>query len=187
LRYTPRVGFAGTDVLNYHISDGRGGSASATVRIQIKVVETVVITNVSSKGSFSAWMLMLVVLLSLFTTAARASNSPQSAEETPILQAEEEHDWRFSVQLGQAKVRGRDADLIRRLPAGATLLSSQWRDTSYAVEIDYLLSKRWSLSVGYSNLGKGIAVIQADTVDPAATHQAAAGIQPMLVKGYSLV
>lgn len=100
--------------------------------------------------------------------------------------AEEEHDWRFSVQLGQAKVRGTDADLIARLPAGATLLSSQWRDTSYAFEIDYLLSPRWSLSVGYSNLGKGIAVIQADTVDPDATHRAAAGIQPMLVKGYTL-
>ncbi|MCM3871297.1 MAG: carboxypeptidase regulatory-like domain-containing protein, partial [Pyrinomonadaceae bacterium] len=48
--YSPSAGFAGTDSFNYTISDGRGGSASATVNVTVSQVNrppTVVVQNVT--------------------------------------------------------------------------------------------------------------------------------------------
>lgn len=36
VRYVPRPGFTGTDIFRYTVSDGRGGSASATVTVEVR-------------------------------------------------------------------------------------------------------------------------------------------------------
>jgi hypothetical protein len=35
LSYKPRNGFSGTDTFNYTVSDGKGGSATATVTVNV--------------------------------------------------------------------------------------------------------------------------------------------------------
>ena len=48
--YTPKAGFAGTDTFSYSISDGKGGSDTATVSVAVQSPDTIAFTTVSLTG-----------------------------------------------------------------------------------------------------------------------------------------
>ena len=66
LRYTPKAGFSGTDVISVQISDGRGGVASATVSITVQVViPPPPPQEKSSGGSLGHWLLAMLTVVCL--------------------------------------------------------------------------------------------------------------------------
>ncbi|MBT1062797.1 cadherin-like domain-containing protein [Bowmanella sp. Y26] len=58
LAYTPKTGFAGTDVITYTISDKLGVQAQGQVKVSVTVVEEVVVTR-DSGGSLPLWLLLM--------------------------------------------------------------------------------------------------------------------------------
>ncbi len=51
LSYTPNVNFSGSDIINYTVSDGQGGSASSTVSVTISAVNDMPIAGVDSSNT----------------------------------------------------------------------------------------------------------------------------------------
>ncbi|WP_417658063.1 Ig-like domain-containing protein, partial [Pseudidiomarina aestuarii] len=202
ITYTPRLKFAGEDVLSYTINDGRGGTATAEVRITIKVVETIVVTNTSSKGgSMSALIIAVMVLfgavrsglvrarqLSLVGFAALLSLPAMAHQHGNHQQGDshEQNPWQVRVQFGQAEASGSDSDFISQLPANATLVDSNYSDTSMGVAISYSFTPRLAAEVGYVDLGEAYATYQATTTNPEQTYQQLVGLQPILASGFTL-
>ncbi|MEK0187792.1 Ig-like domain-containing protein, partial [Microcoleus anatoxicus PTRS2] len=58
LRYTPKAGFDGVDIISYRVTDSQGGEASAQVRVTVTALKDVVVDNKSGGGSMTLWMVL---------------------------------------------------------------------------------------------------------------------------------
>lgn len=67
LVYQPKLGFDGTDMVSYRISDGRGGESSSNVNITVTAYKTVKVKN-SSGGSMGV---LLIIILAFICTGRR--------------------------------------------------------------------------------------------------------------------
>jgi hypothetical protein len=67
LIYQPKLGFDGTDMVSYRISDGRGGESSSNVNITVTAYKTVKVKN-SSGGSMGV---LLIIILAFICTGRR--------------------------------------------------------------------------------------------------------------------
>jgi parallel beta-helix repeat protein len=56
ITYTPAGGFQGTDSFQYTISDGAGGTASATVNVSVTTGTTELVGNTGFESSLSGWV-----------------------------------------------------------------------------------------------------------------------------------
>lgn len=63
LRYTPKIGFSGTDTIQYRIRDSQGGEASAILSVSLTAYQQVVIESKSSGGSMGCIALLSLVML----------------------------------------------------------------------------------------------------------------------------
>ncbi len=73
LRYTPAVGFKGTDTINFSVSDARGGITSAKVTVTVTTIEVITVEQKSSGGTLSGWSLALFTLLAVYRKRRVAS------------------------------------------------------------------------------------------------------------------
>ncbi|MFT7007235.1 MAG: hypothetical protein ACJAXJ_001749 [Colwellia sp.] len=62
LVYQPKLGFDGTDMVSYRISDGQGGESSSSVNITVTAYKTVKVKN-SSGGSMGVLLIMIFAFI----------------------------------------------------------------------------------------------------------------------------
>ena len=62
ITYTPALNYYGADSFSYTISDGRGGSASATVRVQVDPINDAPIAQDDSATTYAGQLVMIPVL-----------------------------------------------------------------------------------------------------------------------------
>ncbi len=180
IKYSPKAGFAGSDVVSYQIRDGLGGEASAQVTLTIKAFQEVNVTNQSSGGSFGLSVLALlplvfrrrqaIALLTLASSTFPAVASPR--------------DFYLQTELGQSVASKSASDLQNALPNGSTVTLDK-SDASYSVIGGFQLTDYWAFELGYQDQGQVDVNITGSALDPAAYHELTKTHSPVLIKGYT--
>ncbi len=177
LRYTPKAGFDGVDIISYRVTDSQGGEASAQVRVTVTALKDVVVDNKSGGGSMTLWM---VLALAGAVVLRRRSVVGLAAVVllwfSPVSQAEQ---WSLSVSAGQSKAESRTA------PAGSTVLAQDNTDSLKGLGLSYSLSPKVALELGYLDLGQASLQLQAQSLTPAEYHQAVKDVTPVLGEGWT--
>ncbi len=180
IKYSPKAGFAGSDVVSYQIRDGLGGEASAQVTLTIKAFQEVNVTNQSSGGSIGLGVLALlplalrrrqaIALLTLASVAFPAAASPR--------------DFYLQTELGQSVASKSASDLQNALPNTSTVTLDK-SDASYSVIGGFQLTDYWAFELGYQDQGQVDVNITGSALDPAAYHELTKTHSPVLIKGYT--
>ncbi|MFU8785576.1 Ig-like domain-containing protein, partial [Aliidiomarina sp.] len=203
LYFTPKVGFSGTDVINYTIEDDFGLQASAQVIVQVRLLETLVIRGKASRGSLSIYLIPLILLIWLYRQLFSRRNSRHAKGvlgsivaivavtvlHTPVTFAQElssESEYRFEVRLSSglassAQTRGK---LEAQLPENADILLYQPIDVAKMVNLAYALTESWHLQAGYASLSHGKSTIRLLTETPLETHAEYATAAPLFMGGF---
>ena len=180
LRYVPKTGFAGTDVVRFSVSDGRGGEVQAEVTVSLTAYEVITVVNKSSGGAINGWpLLWLTALLAL----RRKILLKPLLLLTALLSLHTQANWSVDMQLGQSKARLSAADIRSQLPANASLLNVDNKGTSWALGVSYPLGERIDIQAHYVDLGSSGVTLSADTLTPAQSHQALSDIGPLSAQG----
>src|SRR5690606_23144611 len=88
--------------------------------------------------------------------------------------------------IGQSKADTSASDVRQQLPAGASLVQFDNKDTGWSAGISYALSNRLALQAYYVDLGDSTLSLSGETLDPSQFQQAVAGIGPQLAQGVRL-
>lgn len=180
IKYSPKLGFEGTDLVSYQIRDGLGGEASAQVTLTIKAYKEVNVTNQSSGGAFG---LGVLALLPLAWRRRRALAMLALASATlPV--AASPRDFYLQTELGQSVASKSASDLQNALPSGSTVELDK-SDASYAVIAGFQLTDYWAFELGYQDQGQVDATITGSALDPAAYHELTKTHSPVLIKGFT--
>ncbi|MBN8444009.1 MAG: tandem-95 repeat protein [Gammaproteobacteria bacterium] len=180
IKYSPKLGFEGTDLVSYQIRDGLGGEASAQVTLTIKAYKEVNVTNQSSGGAFG---LGVLALLPLAWRRRRALAMLALASATlPV--AASPRDFYLQTELGQSVASKSASDLQNALPSGSTVDLDK-SDASYAVIAGFQLTDYWAFELGYQDQGQVDATITGSALDPAAYHELTKTHSPVLIKGFT--
>jgi len=62
--YSPASGFSGTDSVNYTVTDGNGGNATASIRVTVVASTDNSTSNSSGGGTMSYFLVFALLLLS---------------------------------------------------------------------------------------------------------------------------
>ena len=202
LVYTPLAGFNGVETVTYHISDNNGGESQGQVVVTVNAYETIIITNKSSGGSFGVIILLLgsVMLfirrkstlvmsktatgktlvqgLSLWVLLSLSSLSFSSyAAQAP------KFDIFIKAELGQGKAK--TSGISKQVPVGV-ITQIDNKATSWSIGVGANITKDWSVTLSYVDMGEGSLAITGDTLIASKYHQSVAKIVPVLVKGIGL-
>ncbi|GGQ30292.1 hypothetical protein GCM10009411_32370 [Shewanella litoralis] len=188
IRYTPKTGFEGSDLVSYQVSDGLGGEAVGNLTVNVKAYQVQTIDNKSGGGSLTfGWIGLLLlallrrikshvklILLSLlgFMTLAQA----QAAESTL---------WYLDVSLGLSKTDQAKEDLQKDVNSG-TINHFDNSDTLVGINIGYQISPMIAFELGYLDQGSGKTQITGSTLNPTEYHEQLKSVSPILVHGYTL-
>ena len=177
IRYTPRVGFGGVDVITYTVEDELGAQASGRAEVSLAVVETIVINGKTSRGSWSMELMLLLALVWLYrqglvrTVWRRGGGVALSLMFVGLLMVQPVAvaagtGWGFEIGAGYGSTEKRRADIEAALPAGATLERYKYRDYAQFAQVDLRFAEGWTASVGYVDLGSGDMRVRVDTTMP---------------------
>ncbi len=180
IRYIPKQGFEGTDVVSYRILDGLGGEASAQVTLTIKAFKEVNVTNQSSGGASGFGLLVLLPLAwrrrKAISLLALASIAPYSVASP--------RDFYVQAELGQSVAAKSASDLQAALPSGSSVALNK-SDGSYAMIAGFQLTDYWAFELGYQDQGQVDATITGSALDAAAYHELTKSYSPVLIKGFT--
>jgi len=183
IRYTPAVGFNGTDTISYTITDGAGGEATAQVAVTVRAYQAVVVDNKSGGGSMSLWMVVMlagVVVLrrrSLLGLAAVLLLSFSSFSQSA--------DWYLQGSVGTSKADQQQSQLLDGVPAG-TVTGFDDSDSLYGVNLGYKVHPYVAVELGYLDLGEASSQISGDSLTPAQYHELVKTATPVLADGWTL-
>lgn len=186
LKYTPKAGFNGIDVVTYRVSDGNGATASGQLSVTVTAYQQVVVENKSSGGA-TGYSLAALLLVLLGRRWRLLWSVPLLFVLPRVMAASQSADWWLSVGVGQARAAVNSADIAARLPASPAVqrVSGLTRDdTSWQLKARYPLWSRLWLEAGYLDLGKAEVQLQTDSLNPALYHQAVRAVTPVLGDGY---
>jgi hypothetical protein len=182
LRYTPKKGFAGVDLVTYTVVDGKGGSTLGQVKLTIQAYQEVVINNRASGGSMSLWMLFSI------TTLALLRRRSQAALLTIVLcsfsAVTKADTWYLQAGAGQSHADRSQQQLRDSVGQGA-IIAIDNSDSSVQLAIGYQLYPSVALELSYLELGEATATILADSLTPAQYHELVKKVTPMLANGYT--
>lgn len=175
LRYTPKAGFAGVDIVSYRISDGFGGEATGQVSVTVTAYQTVTVSNKSSGGAMSVLWAGLLLVLGLgrryrLLALLLCGGVAQAA------------DFGLQLGVGQSKASRADHSVLAGLPSG-TLQNLDDSDTALSLSLHWQWLERLDLEVGYQDLGDASVDLSAQTLTPAQYHQAVQRLTPVLGDG----
>ena len=182
LRYTPKAGFDGVDIISYRVTDSQGGEASAQVRVTVTALKDVVVDNKSGGGSMTLWM---VLALAGAVVLRRRSVVGLAAMVllwfSPVSQAEQ---WYLQGSVGHSKADQQQSRLVEELPNG-TITAFDDNDSSYGLALGYQLHPHVALELGYQDLGEAGSEISGESLTPAQYHDLVKAVSPVLVDGYT--
>jgi autotransporter-associated beta strand protein len=182
LRYTPKAGFNGVDIISYRVTDSQGGEASAQVRVTVTALKDVVVDNKSGGGSMTLWM---VLALAGAVVLRRRSVVGLAAVVllwfSPVSQAEQ---WYLQGSVGHSKADQQQSRLVEELPNG-TITAFDDNDSSYGLALGYQLHPHVALELGYQDLGEAGSEISGESLTPAQYHDLVKAVSPVLVDGYT--
>ncbi len=175
LRYTPKAGFAGVDVVSYRISDGFGGEATGQVSITVTAYQAVTVSNKSSGGAMSVLGAGLLLVLGLgrryrLLALLLCGGAAQAA------------DFGLQLGVGQSKASQADHSVLAGLPSG-TLRNLDDSDTALSLSLQWRWLERLDLELGYQDLGDASVELSTQTLTPAQYHQAVQSLTPVLGDG----
>jgi hypothetical protein len=183
IRYTPAVGFNGTDTISYTITDGAGGEATAQVAVTVRAYQAVVVDNKSGGGSMSLWMVVMlagVVVLrrrSLLGLAAVLLLSFSSFSQSA--------DWYLQGSVGTSKADQQQSQLLDGVPAG-TVTGFDDSDSLYGMNLGYQVHPYVAVELGYLDLGEASSQISGDSLTPGQYHELVKTATPVLADGWTL-
>ncbi|WP_259567786.1 Ig-like domain-containing protein [Shewanella baltica] len=186
LRYIPKTGFDGVDIVTYQISDGLGGEAAGQVFITVKAYQEVVIDNKSGGGSMSLWALGLIVTAGLI----RRRELHKAVLGAVLLagtvsQANGADNWYVEGFVGQAQVDSSRRDLQPQAAAGV-VTSVDDKDTAFGLSVGYQWTPMVAIELGYADFGDGSARIEGASLTPAQYHEQVKAVTPVLADGVML-
>ena len=199
LVYTPLAGFDGVDTVTYHISDNNGGESQGQVVVTVNAYETIIITNKSSGGSFGAIILLLGSVM-LFIRRKSTLVMSKTATGKTLVQClslwvllslsfssyaaqAPKFDIFIKAELGQGKAK--TSGISKQVPVGV-ITQIDNKATSWSIGVGANITKDWSVTLSYVDMGEGSLAITGDTLIASKYHQSVAKIVPVLVKGIGL-
>ncbi|RVT48145.1 tandem-95 repeat protein [Rheinheimera sediminis] len=183
IRYTPKAGFDGVDIISYTITDGAGGEASAQVSVTVRAYKDVVVDNKSSGGSMTWWMVMILagaVILRRRSVLGLAAVALLSF--SPFSQSA---DWYLQGSVGHSKADQKQSRLVEELPSG-TITGFDDSSASYGLYLGYQLHPVFALELGYQDLGEASSQITAQSLTPEQYHELVKEVSPVLADGFTL-
>ncbi|HET8816823.1 MAG TPA: outer membrane beta-barrel protein [Pseudidiomarina sp.] len=100
--------------------------------------------------------------------------------------AQEHVKWHVTIAAGQAEAQGNDQDFIAQLPSSASLISSDYSDSSLGFTVGYSVTDSLIAEIGYQDLGEGSASYSVESVNPETLFSELVGLQPILASGVTL-
>jgi hypothetical protein len=198
LVYTPLASFDGVDTVIYNISDNNGGVSQGQVAVTVKAYETIIITNKSSGGSFGPIILLLGSVM-LFIQRKNTLNMSKTVTGKILVQClslsvllslsisfssyaaqAPKFDSFIKAELGQAKAK--TSEISQQVPVGV-ITEIDNKATSWSIGVGTNITKEWSVTLSYVDMGEGSLTITGDTLIASEYHQSVAKIVPVLVKG----
>ncbi|MFN6261678.1 MAG: Ig-like domain-containing protein [Chromatiaceae bacterium] len=175
LRYTPKAGFNGVDIVSYRISDGFGGEATGQVSITVTAYQTVTVSNKSSGGAISVLWAGVLLMLGLgrryrLLALLLCASTAQAA------------DFGLQLGVGQSKANQADHSVLAGLPSG-TLRNLDDSDMALSLSLQWQWLERLDLELGYQDLGDASVDLSTQTLTPAQYHQAVQSLTPVLGDG----
>jgi large repetitive protein len=183
IRYTPAVGFNGTDTISYTITDGAGGEATAQVAVTVRAYQDVVVDNKSSGGSMSLWM--VVMLASVVVLRRRSMLGLAAVLLLSFSSFSQSADWYLQGSVGTSKADLQQSQLLDGVPAG-TVTGFDDSDSLYAVNLGYKVHPYVAVELGYLDLGEASSQISGDSLTPAQYHELVKAATPVLADGWTL-
>ncbi|QIR15073.1 fibronectin type III domain-containing protein [Shewanella aestuarii] len=203
LHYSPKSGFEGVDIVNYTITDGEGGEATANVTINVKAFKTLVLDNGSGGGSVHwLWICLLIPILlvrhklsmlvnfefallrrtwfticSCFLVLLLGLNSSQAKEVASP--------WYLDVNISFNKADISKMDLQQRVTQGY-INSFDNSDIGFGIHVGYRVNSLFTFEIGYLDLGEGEATIIGETIDSGKFHESMKTVSPVLPDGASI-
>ena len=181
LRYVPKTGFTGTDVVRFSITDGRDGETQGEISVTLTAYEVITVVNKSSGGALG-WPLLLLTALVTLRQRRKVLLKPLLLL-TALLSFYTQANGSVDVQLGQSQARLSQSDIRSQLPTNADLLNVDNKGTSWALGFSYPLGQRIDIQAHYVDLGSTGVTLSADTLTPAQSHQALSDIGPLSAQG----
>ncbi len=182
LRYTPKVGFDGVDIISYTVTDGAGGEATAQVSVTVKAYQAVVVDNKSSGGSMTVWMVMVLAgAVMLRRRSVLAAAAAVLLSFSPFSQGA---DWYLQASAGHSKADQKQSRLVEELPSG-TITGFDDSDSSYGITLGYQLHPHVALEAGYLDLGEASSQISGASLTPEQYHEIVKAVSPVLVDGFT--
>lgn len=105
---------------------------------------------------------------------------------TTDVQAQDRSGWQLTLNAGQAEAQGSDQKFIDQMPAQASLVETDYSDSSMGFTVGYSLTERLVAEVGYQDLGEAFASYTAETTEPDVVFAQLVGLQPILASGVTL-
>ncbi|WP_299022624.1 tandem-95 repeat protein [uncultured Photobacterium sp.] len=176
ITYIPKRGYEGIDTVTYRIRDVNGLEATATVKVQTKLMMSVVIENESGGGVGGVGLM----LLTLFGFVRCYGRKLWLALLLLVISFNSQANWFIEADLGMSSTDERSN------VKAATVIDSDDSDFYWTVGLGYALSPKWELTVRYIDQGQGSATISNSTTSPDEYHQSVALVAPALVSGIGL-
>ncbi|MDC8854606.1 Ig-like domain-containing protein [Shewanella algae] len=184
LSYQPKIGFAGTDIISFSVSDGNGASATAQVVVTVTAYQEVVVENRSSGGAVAPWALALMLLMAGFRRLSlRLASLPLLLLLAIGVSFNAQARWSVNLNLGYSHARLSESDINKALPAEVKLTELDKDDFAWSVALNYQASDAWALQFGYLDLGETSLMLAGSTLDPQALQQSLANLGPQLASG----
>ncbi|MBZ9613551.1 tandem-95 repeat protein, partial [Rheinheimera sp. MA13] len=180
LRYTPKAGFSGSDIISFTVSDGRGGNSNSQVTVNVTAFEVITVVNKSSGGSING---LPILLLTLLVGLRRRGKPALIAALALLFSFNTQANWSVDAFVGQSKADLKQSEVETQLPANASVLNFDNSATSWAIGVNYRFSPRVSVQAYYVDLGSTGLAIQGATLTPEQFQQAVADIGPLSAEG----
>ncbi|WP_110457428.1 Ig-like domain-containing protein [Shewanella algidipiscicola] len=184
LKYQPKSGFAGTDIISFSVSDGNGASANAQVVVTVTAYQEVVVENRSSGGAVALWALALMLLMAGFRRLSlRLASLPLLLLLTIGVSFNAQARWSVNLNLGYSHARLSESDINEALPAEVKLTELDKDDFAWSVALNYQANDVWALQFGYLDLGETSLTLSSSTLDPQVLQQSLANLGAQLASG----
>jgi hypothetical protein len=194
LRYTPKTGFEGIDVVSYSISDGEGGEATANVMVSLKAYKAQVVDNQSGGGNvhwlWSGLLFLTLMLRRKVNTVAQYKSAGISAlvlllSVNPAQAQDTASPWYLDASIGISETDKTKMELQQEVTAG-TISGFDNSDTGVGLSLGYQVTPMLAFELGYLDLGEGSAQISGESLDAGQYHELMKSVSPVLPQGVTI-
>jgi hypothetical protein len=203
IRYTPKTGFEGIDVVTYSISDGLGGEATANVMVSVKAYKAQVVDNQSGGSVNWLWSGMLMLTLALrrklnclakLKLAKYKLVQYKSAGISALVlllgvnsaQAQDSvSPWYLDANLSVSETDKTKMEVQQEVSAG-TISGFDNSDTGVSLSLGYQVTPMLAFELGYLDLGEGSAQISGESLDAGQYHELMKSVSPVLPQGVAI-